>query len=156
MGIYNRDNINYTGMIQNMLASAKHGGDIRANNIRSQGDIWGGAVKNIGSAVGRAYGMYGGNGGMSEDEIELQKLEKEREELLAQEQAEQERMMKDYSKEVGMVGNQAAMVDYRPNVPNYTGVMGNGNPYAIPGNPYATQAEYFQYIQAMNGLYGGR
>lgn len=142
MGIYNRDNINYSGMIQNMLASAKHGGEIRANNIRSQGDIWGGAVKNVGSAVGRAYGMYGGNGGMSEDEIELQKLEKEREELLKQQEAAEHAS--------------AVMADYRQNVPNYTGVMGQGNPYAIPGNPYATQAEYFQYIQAMNGIYGGR
>lgn len=155
MSIYSRDNVNYSGMIQNMLQSARHGGEIRANNLRKQGEIWGGAIKDAGSVIGRAYGMYGGSGGMSDAEIELKELEKEREELLAQEQAEQQRMMEDYSKDIGMVGNEAYMQGYRPNV-----VAGNlgayENPYAIPGNPYATQEEYFKYIQAMNGIYGGK
>lgn len=152
MSIYSRDNINYAGMIQNMLQSARHGGEIRANNLRKQGEIWGGAIKDAGSAIGRAYGMYGGNGGMSDAEIELQQLEKEREELLAQEQAEQQRMMEDYNRNAAEAS--AAMANYRPNmiIPNYGS---SENPYAIPGNPYATQQEYFDYLRAMNGVYGG-
>ena len=30
------------------------------------------------------------------------------------------------------------------------------NPYALPGDPNATQSDYFNYIMAMNNMFGGR
>lgn len=49
MGIYNRDNVDYQGMIANMLANRERGAQIRSNNIRAQGDIWGNTVSNLGN-----------------------------------------------------------------------------------------------------------
>lgn len=49
MGIYQRDNIDYQGMIQNMLANRARGAEIRSRGINRQGEIWGNAVSNIGN-----------------------------------------------------------------------------------------------------------
>lgn len=49
MGIYSRDNVDYQGMIQNMLANRQRGAEIRSNNIRNQGQIWGNTVSNLGN-----------------------------------------------------------------------------------------------------------
>lgn len=152
MGIYNRDNINYTGMIQNMLTNANRGGQLRADNIRKQGDIWGNAISKAGSTVANAYLWNDMN--MTEEEQLLAQKKAEAEALRQQEAAHAAKMMQDYSKDVGMVGNEATYANYRPNVAgNYSRTV--TNPYAIPGNPYATQEEYIKYLQAMNGIYGG-
>lgn len=154
MGIYGRDNINYQGMIQNMLTNAQRGGQIRANNIKTQGDIWGNAIKQAGSTIGNAYLWNGMN--MTEEEKLLEQKKAEAEALRQQEAAEAAKRMQDYSRDVGMVGNEAMYSNYRPNVAgNYSRAVQSLNPYAIPGNPYATQEEYIKYIQAMNGIYGG-
>lgn len=49
MGIYSRDNVDYQGMIQNMLANRARGAQIRSQGINRQGEIWGNAVSNIGN-----------------------------------------------------------------------------------------------------------
>lgn len=90
MPIYSRDNIQYSNMLQNMLANRAKGAEIRANNIRGQGELWGGTIKNIGSMVGRAYAGYAG-ADTGTDESELQELMKEREELLKQQEEEMRR-----------------------------------------------------------------
>ena len=43
--------------------------------------------------------------------------------------------------------------DYRPNVIEPTRVITEPNAYALPGNRNATQADYFNYAMAMNGIY---
>lgn len=146
MAIYSRDNINYNSMLQNMLAQRARGAEIRSNNIRKQGEIWGGAVKDIGSMVGRAYGAYGST---SDAEAELADLEKERAELLEQQQKEEEAKMAEYNDYA------AQMQGYHPNAVAAPRVQYD-NPYAVPGNPNATQEDYFNYLQYMNGIYGGK
>ena len=50
-----------------------------------------------------------------------------------------------------------AMNGYHPNViGTYNRESNYSNPYAVPGNPYANQSDYFAYQMAMNKLYGGR
>jgi hypothetical protein len=49
MGVYSRDNVDYQGMIQNMLANRARGAQIRSQGINRQGEIWGNAVNNIGN-----------------------------------------------------------------------------------------------------------
>lgn len=146
MAIYQRDNVNYTNMLQNMLAQRAKGAEIRSNNIRKQGEIWGGAVKDIGSMVGRAYGAYGST---SDAEAELADLEKERAELLEKQHQEEQAKMADY------VDYAAQMQGYHPNAIAAPQVESQ-NPYAVPGNPNATQDEYFNYLKYMNGIYGGK
>lgn len=155
MGIYNRDNINYPGMIQNMLTNAQRGGQINADEIRKQGEIWSGAIKDLGSKAANAYlwsDMY-----QTDEEKLLEQKKAEAEALKAQESANAANLMKDYSQDVGMVANTNKYAEYRPNIAgNYSRAGAISNPYAIPGNPYASQDEYFKYIQAMTGIYGGR
>lgn len=49
MGVYSRDNVDYQGMIQNMLANRARGAQIRSQGYNRQGEIWGNAVSNIGN-----------------------------------------------------------------------------------------------------------
>ena len=59
MGIYSRDNINYQGMLQNMLAAKERGAAIRANAMRNQGQMWGNTISGIGNTFGNALIQYG-------------------------------------------------------------------------------------------------
>lgn len=59
MGIYSRDNINYQGMLQNMLAAKERGAAIRANAMRNQGQMWGDTISGIGNTFGNALIQYG-------------------------------------------------------------------------------------------------
>lgn len=49
MGVYSRDNVDYQGMIQNMLANNARRAQIHSQGINRQGEIWGNAVNNIGN-----------------------------------------------------------------------------------------------------------
>ena len=57
MGIYQRDNINYQSMIDNMIRNRNEGARIRSDNIRNQGDIWANVVNNLGQ-IGSQTAQY--------------------------------------------------------------------------------------------------
>lgn len=86
MGIYNRDNINYSTMIDNMIKNRMDRAQKRSDNIKKQGEIWGGFVKDLGGIAGRAYTA-------SQYESEEEKLAKELEDL----QKQKEMMKQQYS-----------------------------------------------------------
>ena len=71
MGIYQRDNINYQGMIANMLANRQHGAEIRSNAMRNQGQMWGNTISGIGNTFGNALLQYG----QQQDAAKQQELE---------------------------------------------------------------------------------
>lgn len=84
MGIYNRDNINYSSML---MAALKDRADTAARQAAYQekiGKIWGDATKSVGNMVGRGImasaDKYGGSSTpttIAEDKAELAKLEEE-------------------------------------------------------------------------------
>lgn len=158
MGIYDRDNINYAAAISQAIGNAERSGQIRADRYRNMGNIFAGAVKDIGDRTSRAFGtaaMFSGSGASQK----LKELEAERAMLIEQEREEAARKAIGQSPEVGMVGAQNQMLGYHPNVPDDRRVVQFGevkNPYATPMNPRATQDEYFRYAMAMNSLFGGR
>jgi hypothetical protein len=151
MSIYNRDNINYSGMIANMLAAKQRGIEAEKANTLAQGQIWSDLVNKLGGMAGR----YVASRQVDEDEELLKKLEQERQQLIDQQKAIDTAKMQDYRTLPDMTYNQALMNGYRPNVIEQPRVQQTGNVYALPGDSNSTQSDYVKYLQAMNKLYGG-
>lgn len=154
-GIYTRDNINYSTMLQNAIANRARAAEREAAYIQNQGKLWGDTVTNIGNMAGRAVGGYNnwkGDTTVEEaEDAELELLKKQLEEYKAQ-QAE----AADYRGQVETATN--LMEGYHPNVVgNYSRAsLYDDNPYRLPGNSNANQNDYFNYQMAMNKLFGGR
>lgn len=154
-GIYTRDNVNYSQMLQNAIANRARNAERQAQYIQNQGKLWGDTVTNIGNMAGRAVGGYNNWKGDTtvedEEEAELELLKKQLEEYKAQ-QAEAAA----YNGQVQTATN--LMEGYHPNVVGtYSRAsLYDDNPYKLPGNSDATQSDYMNYIMEMNRLYGGR
>lgn len=154
-GIYTRDNVNYSQMLQNAIANRARNAERQAQYIQNQGKLWGDTVTNIGNMAGRAVGGYNNWKGDTtvedEEEAELELLKKQLEEYKAQ-QAEAAA----YNGQVQTATN--LMEGYHPNVVGtYSRAsLYDDNPYKLPGNSNANQNDYFNYQLAMNRLYGGR
>lgn len=55
MAIYDRSNIDYSGMIRDMINARTAGAKIAADNIRNQGELWGNFAKDIGGVASRTW-----------------------------------------------------------------------------------------------------
>ena len=55
MAIYDRSNIDYSGMIRDMINAKTAGAKIAADNIRKQGELWGNFAKDIGGVASRTW-----------------------------------------------------------------------------------------------------
>ena len=112
-GIYTRDNINYSTMLQNAIANRAKAAERQAAYIQNQGKLWGDAVANVGSTVGNAVGGYnkwkGDDTTAEAEEAELEMLKKQLEEYQKQ-QAEADA----YHGQVQTATN--LMEGYHPNV----------------------------------------
>ena len=71
-GIYTRDNINYSTMLQNAIANRAKAAEREAAYTQAQGKLWGDTVTNVGKYAGRGYMAY--QDSLDEDEAELNKL----------------------------------------------------------------------------------
>lgn len=58
MAIYDRSNIDYSGMIRDMINARTAGAKIAADNIRNQGELWGNFAKDMGSMGARTLDAY--------------------------------------------------------------------------------------------------
>lgn len=154
-GIYTRDNVNYSQMIQNALTNRARNAERQAAYTQAQGKLWGDAVANVGNIVGGAVGGYnkwkGDDTTAESEDAELELLKKQLEEYQKQ-QAEADA----YNGQVQTATN--LMEGYHPNVVGtYSRAsLYDDNPYKLPGNSNANQNDYFNYQMAMNRLYGGR
>lgn len=87
-GIYTRDNINYSTMLQNAIANRAKSAEREAAYIQNQGKLWGDTVTNIGNMAGRAVGGYNNWKGDTtvedEEDAELELLKKQLEEYQKQ------------------------------------------------------------------------
>lgn len=154
-GIYTRDNVNYSQMLQNAIANRARNAERQAQYIQNQGKLWGDTVSNVGSIIGRGVGGYNSWAGdtteAEAEDAELEMLKKQVEQYEAQ-QAEADA----YNGKVQTATN--LMEGYHPNVVGtYSRAsLYDDNPYKLPGNSNANQSDYFNYQMAMNRLYGGR
>lgn len=153
-GIYTRDNIPYSTMIQNAIANRNSAAQRDAGYITNFGNIVGGAVKDMGGVIGRGIAVTEDD----DDLAKLRELEAERELLIKKEKENAANAMEGYRELPNMDG-------YRPNVVNSyrpDGVYNRSNSYAldfdnkysVPGSNNATQSDYFKYQMAMNKLFG--
>lgn len=71
-GIYTRDNINYSTMLQNALTNRARNAERQAQYTQAQGKLWGDTATNVGKYFGR--GIFATMDSADEDEAELAHL----------------------------------------------------------------------------------
>lgn len=129
--IYTRANPDYSNLInsaiKNRMDFEKEMSKYRSGIVKAGQDAIG--------VIGRGIETWEGK---SDEEKELERLKAENEDI--------NNRYSEYLSESNSTG-----MDYEPQrVRNL-----EGNAYALQGDPNATQADYFNYIQAMNGIYRG-
>ncbi|MBS7341871.1 MAG: hypothetical protein KIH02_01865 [Parabacteroides sp.] len=142
--IYTRANPDYSNLIN---AAIKNRMDFEKQQSKYREGIVKAGQDAIG-VIGRGIETWEG---MSDEEKELERLKAENEDI--------NNRYSEYLSESNSTGKDYwtnQMQGYKPNVIEQPRVRNpEGNAYALPGDPNATQADYFNYIQAMNGIYGG-
>lgn len=138
-GIYTRDNIPYSTMIQNAIANRNAAAQRDAGYITNFGNIVGGAVSTLGNQIGRGLTVED-----NEDEAELARLKKLKEEL---EQAE-----------IAKKSFEEEYRDYRPSpvnptTANYTPFETTLEGYNVNANTVPDYSEPNQYLSAINQYY---
>lgn len=139
--IYTRANPDYSNLIN---AAIKNRMDFEKQQSKYREGIVKAGQDAIG-VIGRGIETWEG---MSDEEKELARLKAENEDI--------NNRYSEYLSESNSTGKDywtKQMEGYRPNVIEPTRVIAEPNAYALPGNSNATQADYFNYAQAMNGLY---
>lgn len=141
MGIYQRAKPDYSNLInaaiKNRMDFEDHMSKYRSGIVKAGQDAIG--------VIGRGIETWEG---MSDEEKELERLKAENEDI--------NNRYSEYLSESNSTGKDYwtnQYQDYRPNVIEPTRVVAEPNAYALPGNRNATQADYFNYAQAMNGIY---
>lgn len=176
MGIYQRNNIDYGNMLANMISNAERGGKIRADEAKAQGDIWSKFTEDTGSLIGKGLDYYQAyKEGNALDEA-LAAKEAERDTLIREASNQEQEYYNPTTFDYQARNNTTALPNrsYRePNTDWYVPLLNEtneyeiediladeeakkNNPYALPGDPNATQSDYFNYIMAMNNMFGGR
>ena len=129
--IYTRANPDYSNLINSAI---KNSMDFEKQQSKYREGIVKAGQDAIG-VIGRGIETWEGK---SDEEKELERLKAENEDI--------NNRYSEYLSESNSTGR-----DYEPQrVRNL-----EGNAYALQGDPNATQADYFNYIQAMNGIYRG-
>lgn len=89
-GVYTRDNINYSSMLQNAIANRNAAAQREAAYEQAKGKLWGDTVNNITKYAGRGIMASADQYSTDEDEAELERLKalkaKEDEEALIKQQ----------------------------------------------------------------------
>lgn len=87
-GIYTRDNVNYSQMLQNAIANRARNAERQADYIKNQGKLWGETATNVGNIIGRGIGGYNSWAGdtteAEAEDAELEMLKKQVEQYEAQ------------------------------------------------------------------------
>lgn len=113
-GIYTRDNINYSQMLQNAIANRAKAAERQAAYKQAQGKLWGETATNVGKYFGR--GIFATADSMSdEDEAELALLKEIKAEQ--EQKSYEEEIKKSYEEEIkkaydAQVAQRQAVNDY--------------------------------------------
>lgn len=142
--IYTRADKDYSNLInaaiKNRMDFEKEMSKYRSGIVKAGQDAIG--------VIGRGIETWEG---MSDEEKELERLKAENEDInnrYSEYLSDSNSSSKDYWT------NQ--MEGYRPNVIEPKRIVAEPNAYALPGNSNARQDDYFNYVQAMNGIFGGK
>ena len=126
MAIYDRSNIDYSGMIRDMINARTAKAKIAADNIRRQGELWGNFAKDMGAMGARTLDAY--QAYQESPEARLKALEQELQEAqneqkyneqVAQRRAFDEFVNNSAARKAYMDRAAASMDGYRPNMAGY-------------------------------------
>lgn len=106
MGVYNRDGINYSAMLQNAIANRNAAAQRQAQYLMNKGKLMGDTATKVGGIFGRGFAQTYDELNPDEDEAELEKLKRERDAIIM----EQERLKQERSRLAS-----AQMEGYEPN-----------------------------------------
>lgn len=156
MGVYNRDGINYSAMLQNAIANRNAAAQRQAQYLMNKGKLWGDTATKVGDMVGGAvggYDMWNKEDGLDELDAEEAQLQAKRRELIAQ-QAEAAQ----FNGQVNTATQQ--MQGYHPNVygipePNDASYY-NRTEYHRNGINDSDKVNYLDYTRYMNKIFGGQ
>lgn len=150
MGIYQRDQINYQSMIDNMIKNRMHTAERDADRIVKMADIKAQTAKDIASTIARGmdYAQYASEA--SELENKLKDLEERRDYIRSQYDYNA-----DYNPYTSTDAYKASeqMKDYKP---GSTYIVGDAKSKWMQSHPGMTEEDYDNYINYMNSIYGGR
>lgn len=135
MGIYNRDEIDYGSMIDNMIKNRMETDRIRSDNIRKQGDIWSNFSKDTGNMIAR--GM---------DYVQYANEQKELENKLKDLEARRDTIRNAYTQSQDYKSS-----EYMKGYKNYD----NAKDKWLQAHPGMSEEDYERFVEFQNALYGG-
>lgn len=167
MSIYSRDNTNYATMIDNMIRNRLEGARIRSDNIRKQGEIWSNFTKDTGKLIGKGLDYYQSQSELNDLNEQLSKLEERRDTI--RDSYTQSQDYKPYTSTDAYKASEQMKgytPDYDVNLLN-TGIgdkYKTGSTYIVDDakskwladHPGMTEEDYYNYINYMNSVYGGK
>lgn len=86
MGVYDRDGINYSAMLQNAIANRNAAAQRQAQYLMNKGKLMGDTATKVGGILGRGFAQTYDELNPDEDEAELEKLKRERDAIIMAEQ----------------------------------------------------------------------
>jgi len=175
MGIYQRDNINYQSMIDNMIKNRMHTAERDADRIVKTADIKAQTAKDIASTFARGMDAYQAYSEANELEDKLKELQDQRANLVrAQIQAEQERYNPtsfDYQSRNNTTNDPnrsySESTDWmvHANPDNYYKLEDNPKDYGLYNfskkeqwlmdHPGKSEEDYENFLKYMSSIYGG-
>lgn len=165
MGIYQRDNINYQSMIDNMIKNRMHTAERDAERIVKKADIKAQTAKDIASTFARGmdYAQYASEA--SELENKLKDLEARRDYIRSQydynadykpysstEEFKASEQMKGYTPDVDLLNTEIGD-KYKI---GSTYIVDDAKSKWMQSHPGMSEEDYDNYVNYMNSIYGGR
>lgn len=159
MSIYSRDNTNYQSMIDAMIRNKMQQAQREADRVERIGKLDADTVKGIASTIGKGLDYYQAYKEDQSLEDKLKELEERRDTIRAQ-----------YTTNQDYKPNTNSMTNYKPDYDVSLINTGIGNKYKtgstyivddakskwLSAHPGMTDADYEQFVEYMNALYGGR
>ena len=167
MGIYQRDNIDYQTMIDNMIKNRQETDRIRSDNIRKQGDIWSNSVNDLGSTFARGMDYVQYYNEQKELENKLKDLEERRDTIRNAYTQSQDykpysttpeykasEQMKGYAPDYDVNLSNTNVGDKYKTASTY--ITDDAKNKWLQAHPGMTEEDYERFVEYQNALYGGR
>ncbi len=155
MGIYNRDNINYSSMIDNAIKNRLHTAEREADRIEERAKIKADAAKDMASTFARGMDYIQYESDKKELEKKLKDLEDRRDYI--RNAYTQSQDYKPYSTTNEYKASEY-MSGYKPNaISKYpsTYIIDDAKTKWLQANPGMTEEDYDKFVEYQNSIYGG-
>lgn len=155
MSIYNRDNINYSSMIDNAIRNRLHTAERDADRIEDRAKIQAQTVKDMASTFARGMDYLQYDNEQKALEKKLKDLEDRRDYI--RRNSQDYNQWQPYSTTDEYKASEY-MKGYKPNVIEYsrTPVTQHAKTKWLQAHPGMTEEDYEKFVEYQNSIYGGR